>query len=72
VTACLAQSDRASDSYGGLLNIHLWISEGCEFDPRGGLIVYFFFLLFILLRPSVYLIVIRIEPDIGHVSAYFD
>ena len=29
--ARLAQSDRASDSY------HMSQSEGCEFDPRGGL-----------------------------------
>ena len=30
--ARLAQSDRASDFYGGVRS-----SEGCEFDPRGGL-----------------------------------
>ena len=31
MTARLAQSDRASDSY-------MRASEGCEFDPRGGLV----------------------------------
>ena len=33
-TARLAQSDRASDSYRR-------VSEGCEFDPRGGLVHFF-------------------------------
>ncbi|KAI5900072.1 uncharacterized protein SCHCODRAFT_02027553 [Schizophyllum commune H4-8] len=48
--ARLAQSDRASDSYKSRR-----ASEGCEFDPRGGLYVFDgFFLLatvFLLCRP---------------------
>ena len=36
--ARLAQSDRASDSY---RRVNPLISEGCEFDPRGGLKVNF-------------------------------
>ncbi len=36
--ARLAQSDRASDFYGGS-NHWKFQSEGCEFDPRGGLCV---------------------------------
>src|SRR5712691_9745156 len=37
-TARLAQSDRASDSYGGRVVALRQQSEGCEFDPRGGLV----------------------------------
>ena len=39
IQARLAQSDRASDSY---LRTHRAAgeSEGCEFDPRGGLVVF--------------------------------
>jgi hypothetical protein len=37
-TARLAQSDRASDSYGGRGVALRLQSEGCEFDPRGGLV----------------------------------
>ncbi|KAI5836370.1 hypothetical protein K523DRAFT_47197 [Schizophyllum commune Tattone D] len=46
--ARLAQSDRASDSY-----LHRRESEGCEFDPRGGLLVFpLRFLLRIQASPS--------------------